>query len=314
VADRRQVDFEHEKRTRGGADGRTGGRAAPTAHHIRIRRRRAVAVLALIALLAVVTVALAHPRHGSARRAQRPHGHTRSAPIKAPPENDKDDAVASVLAYTPFVREGSGRSPEVALTFDDGPGPYTPSVLGVLERYHVHATFFVIGKMLQYFAPSAERELRDGDVLGDHTETHPAMALLSPNDQHEQLFEQIARVELAGGPRPVLFRPPYGSFDATTLRELKRLHLLMVLWSVDTGDFRQPGVAAIVQTALEGAHPGAIILLHDAGGTRTETVEALPLIIKGLRERGLRPVTVPQLLADDPPPEGQPVPTGLSGD
>jgi peptidoglycan/xylan/chitin deacetylase (PgdA/CDA1 family) len=288
----------------------------PTAHHIRIRRRRAVAVLAMVTLLAVVTVALAHPRHGSARGAQRSHGGARSNPAQPPParENNKDAAVASVLGYTPFVREGSAGVPEVSLTFDDGPGPYTPAVLNVLERYHVHGTFFVIGKMLQYFGASAERELRDGDVIGDHTETHPAMALLSPHDQYEQLFEQAARVELRDGPRPALFRPPYGSFDATTLRELRRLHMLMVLWSVDTGDYRQPGVAAIVQQALNGAHPGAIILLHDAGGTRTQTVEALPLIIGGLRARGLKPVTVPQLMADDPPPAGQPLPANLSGD
>jgi peptidoglycan/xylan/chitin deacetylase (PgdA/CDA1 family) len=88
----------------------------------------------------------------------------------------------------------------------------------------------------------------------------------------------------------------------------------MVLWSVDTGDYRQPGVAAIVERALAGAHPGAIILMHDAGGVRTQTIAALPAIINGLRARGYRIVTVPQLLRDDPPPAGQPMPTSLSGD
>ena len=128
------------------------------------------------------------------------------------------------------------------------------------------------------------------------------LATLSAHDQHEELFEQIARVELLGGHRPVLFRPPYGSFNATTLRELHELHLLMVLWSVDTDDYQQPGVPVIVQRALEGAHPGAIILLHDAGGVRTQTIAALPQIIEGLRARGFHLVTVPQLLKDDPPP------------
>jgi peptidoglycan-N-acetylglucosamine deacetylase len=88
----------------------------------------------------------------------------------------------------------------------------------------------------------------------------------------------------------------------------------MVLWSADTGDYQQPGVPVIVQRALEGAHPGAIILLHDGGGTRAQTVEALPLIIRDLRARGYRLVTVPQLLADDPPVRGLPVPTSLAGD
>jgi peptidoglycan/xylan/chitin deacetylase (PgdA/CDA1 family) len=290
---------------------------SPAARRVRIRRGRAlVALLVLAVALVVGAAALAHTggKHRTPPRALSP---TRRADRDGPrqlPENDKNAAVASVLAYTPFVREGSGHAREVALTFDDGPGPYTPQVLSVLERYRVHATFFVIGRMLQYFGASAMRELRDGDVIGDHTETHPALARLSAHDQYEQLFEQIARVELIDGPRPVLFRPPYGSFDATTLRELRKLHLLMVLWSVDTGDYQQPGVATIVQRALEGAHPGAILLLHDAGGTRLQTVAALPLIIKGLRARGLKPVTVPQLLHDDPPPVGLPLPSNLSGD
>lgn len=243
-------------------------------------------------------------------------GVKRTTHARAPraPTVTPDDAVASVLAYTPFVKAGGTRGRDIALTFDDGPGPYTPEVLSVLERFHVHATFFVIGAMLRYFSASAVRELRDGDVIGDHTETHPEMATLSAHDQHEELFEQIARIELLGGPRPLLFRPPYGSFDATTMRQLHALHLLMVLWSVDTEDYLQPGVPMIVQHALAGAHPGAIILMHDAGGTRTQTVEALPQIIRGLRARGYRLVTVPELLRDDPPPHGQPLPSSLRGD
>ncbi len=140
------------------------------------------------------------------------------------------------------------------------------------------------------------------------------MAPLSSRDQHEELFDQIARIELLGGPRPRLFRPPYGSFNATTMRELHKLHLLMVLWSVDTSDYLQPGVPAIVHNALAGAHPGAIILMHDAGGDRSQTIAALPTIIRTLRARGFHLVTVPQLLADDPPPPGQPLPPNLSGD
>jgi peptidoglycan/xylan/chitin deacetylase (PgdA/CDA1 family) len=89
--------------------------------------------------------------------------------------------------------------------------------------------------------------------------------------------------------------------------------MLMVLWSVDTDDYEQPGVPVIVQRALEGVKPGAIILLHDAGGVRDQTIAALPAIIKGVRARGYRLVTVPQLLMDDPPPGGQELPPNLSG-
>ncbi len=281
-----------------------------------LRRRRGGGALALgvLAVLLALILSGSHTSHPAAVHTD-PRAQARSA-ASAPdePENDQNGAVSATLAYTPFVKQGGARGRDIALTFDDGPGPYTPGVLSVLERFHVHATFFVIGAMLRYFSPSAVRELRDGDVIGDHTETHPEMAMLSAHQQQEELFEQIARVELLGGPRPVLFRPPYGSFDATTMRELKKLHLLMTLWSVDTEDYLQPGVATIVKRALAGAQPGAIILMHDAGGTRTETIEALPTIIRELRARGFRLVTVPQLLKDDPPPAGQPLPPNLSGD
>jgi peptidoglycan-N-acetylglucosamine deacetylase len=311
-------DFEDQQRTSATSRSRSAhSRAAAQARRIQIRRRRSAAAVVLLGLLALVAVVIAVPGSHHARAAStiatRLGGRAPRAP-RSKPEQSPDTAVKAVLAYTPFVKEGANRGRDIALTFDDGPGPYTPGVLTVLERLHVHATFFVIGEMLHYFSASVLRELRDGDVIGDHTETHPEMATLSAHDQREELFEQIARIELLGGPRPVLFRPPYGSYNATTMRELHALHLLMVLWSVDTGDYLQPGVSVIVERALAGAHPGAIILMHDAGGTRTQTIAALPRIISKLRARGFRLVTVPELLRDDPPPPGRPLPSSLRGD
>ena len=274
-----------------------------------------VLLAALAPIVAVVGLPGSHhARAASTRVASLDDQPPREQQVRGQPLESPDAAVKAVLAYTSFVKEGGARGHDIALTFDDGPGPYTPGVLSVLERFHARATFFVIGEMLRYFSASAERELHDGDVIGDHTETHPEMATLSAHDQHEELFEQIARIELLGGPRPVLFRPPYGSYNAATMRQLRALHLLMVLWSADTGDYLQPGVSAIVERALAGAHPGAIILMHDAGGTRTQTIEALPTIIRELRARGYRLVTVPELLRDDPPPPGRPLPASLRGD
>jgi peptidoglycan/xylan/chitin deacetylase (PgdA/CDA1 family) len=222
-------------------------------------------------------------------------------------------AIAHVLSYTPAVTSGGASGHEVALTFDDGPGPYTLRLVAELNKLKAHATFFVVGNQEQYFSQGTVAEVDSGGVIGDHTETHPMMAQLSAHDQYNELFEQMAQVEVVGAKRPRLFRPPYGSFDATTFNELHHLRLLMVLWSVDTGDYALPGAPAIVQRALAGAKPGAIILMHDAGGDRSETIAALPAIVKGLRRRGLEPVTVPRLLADDPPPAGQPIPTALTG-
>jgi peptidoglycan/xylan/chitin deacetylase (PgdA/CDA1 family) len=290
--------------------------------HRRYRRRRAIAGLALLAAIALLIAAL-HSRGGSG------HDHTASASnptshhavVRLTPAEQEakthaaeERAIDSVLAYTPAVTSGGGEGHELALTFDDGPGPYTQQLVSVLNRLHVHATFFAIGEEERYFSAGTALELRSGDVVGDHTETHPMMASLSAHEQREELVEQIARIELLGGPRPRLFRPPYGSFNATTFHILHQLHLLMVLWSTDTSDYTLPGVPTIVQSALAGAHPGAIILMHDAGGDRSETIAALPAIVKGLRKKGLEPVTIPRLMLDDPPPHGQPLPTSLAGD
>ena len=106
-------------------------------------------------------------------------------------------------------------------------------------------------------------------------------------------------------PRPQLFRPPYASFDADTIELLDHRRLLMVLWSVDTGDYLDPGSEVIAERALDGVGPGSVILMHDGGGDRAETIAALPKIINGLRERHLQPVTIPELLISDPPPRDQ---------
>ncbi len=283
------------------------------------RRRRTVAAIVLVAFVALAVAALSSHGGGSDAATKAAVSHhavakQTAAETRALTGQAEERAVDHVLSYTPAIRTGGAKGNEVALTFDDGPGPYTPQLVAVLNKYGVHATFFAIGKQEQYFSPGTQLELRSGDVVGDHTETHPMMASLSAHDQYEELFEQMARIELLGGPRPHLFRPPYGSFNATTYQLLHKLGLLMVLWSTDTEDYTLPGVEAIVENALAGAHPGAIILMHDGGGDRSETIAALPAIIAGLRKRGLHPVTVPQLMLDDPPPPGEPLPTSLAGD
>ena len=153
------------------------------------------------------------------------------------------------------------------------------------------ATFFEVGIEERYFYASTAAIVADGDAIGDHTEVHAAMSRLSASGQRAQLLEQAAAVGRHGARFPRLFRPPYGMWNTTTLALLRRYHMLMVLWTVDTSDYRRLGVSAIVKTALSGARPGAIILLHDAGGDRSETVAALPRIIAGLRRRHYRLVT-----------------------
>jgi peptidoglycan/xylan/chitin deacetylase (PgdA/CDA1 family) len=296
---------------------------SPQALAAQFRRRRTVAALASVALLALLIAAIGSsgaPHHAGRSPAPTPPPAHVSASQPAPSPTDtltpseEARAIDAVRAYTPVVVQGGAKGDEVALTFDDGPGPYTQRVVALLNALHVHATFFAIGLEERYFSAGTAAEVSSGDAIGDHTESHPMMASLSAHDQREQLLEQTYRIELAGAPAPRLFRPPYGSFDADTFKQLHALHMLMVLWSTDTRDFARPGVPTIVQSALAGAHPGAIILMHDAGGERSQTIAALPAIVHGLRARGLRPVTVGRLLRDDPPPPGQPIPHSLAGD
>jgi peptidoglycan/xylan/chitin deacetylase (PgdA/CDA1 family) len=214
-------------------------------------------------------------------------------------------AINRTLAYTPYVRIAGAQHREIALTFDDGPGPYTPKILSILERNDVPATFFEVGVLERYFYASTSAIVADGGVIGDHTDLHQAMSRLSARDQRAQLLEDATAVERRGASFPRLFRPPYGMWNATTLALLRHYRMLMVLWTVDTNDYRRPGVRAIVRAALSGARPGAIILFHDAGGNRSQTVAALQRIIAGLRRRHYKLVTVPRLLLDNPAPRVQ---------
>ena len=219
-----------------------------------------------------------------------------------------DQAVSRVLRYTRFVRAGIPRHKVIALTFDDGPSPYTPEIVNLLARMQVPATFFVVGQQLRYFSAGLRDEIRDGFVVGDHTENHAPLSLLSEPLQYFQIHEAAVRIGRRGAPPPRLFRPPYGFYNAQTFAVLRRLNMLMVMWSVDPRDWLRPGVRAIVDRVLRAARPGAIVELHDGGGNRSETVAALPAIISALRRRHYQLVTVPELLAADPPPRGQPLP------
>jgi peptidoglycan/xylan/chitin deacetylase (PgdA/CDA1 family) len=296
------------------------GRAQPVVirrsnapHH---RRRRASAVAAAIGAVVVFAVLAFSGGGGGAiqRRIAPPPGLFARIEVlagngrgsfAAAERGAETAAINRTLAYTPYVRVAGSQHREIALTFDDGPGPYTPDLLSVLERYHAPATFFEIGVLEQYFHASTARIVRDGFPIGDHTQSHAPMGRLSRRDQMTQLLQDTATIGNYGAPFPRMFRPPYGLWNAHTLALLDRFRMLMVLWTVDTSDYRQPGVPAIVASAVSGARPGAIILMHDAGGNRSQTVAALPIIIRELRKRGYRLVTVPRLLLDNPAPRNQ---------
>jgi peptidoglycan/xylan/chitin deacetylase (PgdA/CDA1 family) len=241
---------------------------------------------------------------------------TPAKPVLSPREKElarEDAAIDKLLKRTWFISRGSKKKKQIALTFDDGPGPYTSKVVSVLKRLHAPATFFQVGFMIPEF-PAAEKQLiQHGFTIGDHTEQHPNLAGRPVAFQRDQIVTPMEWLKKVGAPKPRLFRAPYGSWDKKTVKLLKRAHMLAVFWTIDTDDWKQPGTKTIIDEVLNQAGAGDIILLHDAGGTRTQTVAALPAIIKGLRKKGYTLVTVPRMIADDPPPHNQKQPIGLEG-
>lgn len=194
---------------------------------------------------------------------------------------------------------GPSNRKEVAIGFDDGPWSDTPAFVSMLEREHVQATFFMIGDQITgAYRSTLLRELRNGDVLGDHTFTHPD--LVTAGGVYGQLHDTIEAIHRLTGYSPCVFRPPYGDYDQAVVNTARSLGLATVLWNVDPSDWALPGTAAIEERVLAQVQPGSIIISHDGGGPRAETLAAYPAIIRRLRARGYRIVTIPQLLGFRP--------------
>jgi peptidoglycan/xylan/chitin deacetylase (PgdA/CDA1 family) len=180
-----------------------------------------------------------------------------------------------------------------ALTFDDGPWPvYTHQILKILADYDVKATFFVVGSVLQNY-PEIGKAIRDGGhAIGGHSWSHPTR----PRDPVAQIKRTNAAIKSILGFTPTFYRPPYGNVRSRMTWQARQEKQAILIWSADSQDWRRPGASRIAATILRQASPGGIALMHDGGGPRGNTVAALPVIIRGLQERGYRFVTIPELL------------------
>ncbi|MFI1062864.1 MULTISPECIES: polysaccharide deacetylase family protein [Streptomyces] len=214
-----------------------------------------------------------------------------------------EQALAEWTRRGTCVSRGSGERREISLTFDDGPQPpYTGQVLDVLQRYDVPATFFCTGMYASAYPEYLARMREEGHGIANHTWSHPMLFELT----RPQLVEQLDRTNEAiaaatGGRAPTLFRPPYGSRTPETLGWLAEAGLTTVLWDVAPDDWAMPGAGTIATSVVEQARPGSIVLLHDSGGDRSQTVAALAPMIEGLLERGFRIVPVEQQLGAHAP-------------
>ncbi|GHJ44711.1 bi-functional transferase/deacetylase [Catellatospora sp. TT07R-123] len=198
----------------------------------------------------------------------------------------------------------------IALTFDDGPDPvWTPQVLDVLERHHVPGTFFAVGTQVNKHPDIARRITGGGSELGAHTFTHADLASTGPWLRDIELTLTGNAIAAATGCRPTLLRPPYSSTPAAVtaglygvIRDAGAAGYLTVLADLDTRDWSRPGVAAIVSAATPQGGAGAVVMMHDAGGDRSQTVAALDQLIPRLREQGYRFTTVSRALELPAPP------------
>jgi peptidoglycan/xylan/chitin deacetylase (PgdA/CDA1 family) len=270
--------------------------------------RAAARAFALLAALAPVLLAAGLPvsglgsagdggGHAGARRATPAAAHPSSGPTgsTAPASQARYRIVGcSIRGGAVAYRHGPSRR-EVAIGFDDGPWRDTGAFVRMLERSHARATFFMIGRQLGgTYRATLLRELRDGDALGDHSFSHPD--LTRSGQVYGQLRETIRAIRSLTGYTPCVFRPPYGAYDESVLSKAHSLGLATVLWSVDPRDWARPGTAAIERGELSQVRPGSIIISHDGGGPRGQTLAAYPTIIAVLRARGYRIVTIPELL------------------
>ena len=208
--------------------------------------------------------------------------------------------------YPTLYHKGAGDGRKFALTFDDGPDPtWTPKILDLLKKLHVHATFFLIGQNAEENPGLVRRIVAEGHEIGSHTYTHPNLGLASHEQVKLELNATQRLIEAVTGRSTTLFRPPYDAdsspSDLTQLAPLEiadRMGYVTVLESIDPQDWSQPGEEEIIHRVKDQLDNGTNILLHDGGGDRSQTVEALPKIIDYVQSRGDSIVPLHELLGE----------------
>lgn len=269
-------------------------------------RRRIVTSVVIVAALAGGAVVIARTtaahRPAQAGTVTAPHDPppaavTTSGP-GAPDDDAADRALRRYISSGRPVYRGGGKGKYVALTFDDGPGPMSAQLVDKLEAHGFRATFFLCGTNVAAHREVIRREARIG-ALGDHTWNHPDLVRLPLAEARLQMRSTQSAVTAASGVPTRLFRPPYGSHDRAIDREAKAAGMLTVLWSVDTRDSLGASWDEILATLERDTAPGAIILMHENHG---QTQKALNRYLPWLKRQGYTAVTVPELLALDPPP------------
>ncbi|MEU9332836.1 polysaccharide deacetylase family protein [Streptomyces sp. NPDC048290] len=223
------------------------------------------------------------PQKPSAYRLQPITGHTAPRPARArPPVRTEPLLSMDDMGHT------------MVLTFDDGPDPrYTPDILDTLAAYDVPAMFFVCGEMAAENRGLLERMADAGHVIGNHTWSHPLLTRLDRAAIRAEMESTCEVVEKAVGEWPRWFRAPYGAWNRAAFQLGAEFGMEPLAWTVDTLDWMEPGTRTIVDRVHEGAGPGVVVLSHDAGGDRSQSVRALRDYLPQLLDAGYH-LTVPR--------------------
>ena len=216
------------------------------------------------------------------------------ANIPKPPEPKPEPAPAPA-APTPAPTTGNK---VIALTFDDGPGPYTAHLLDILDQYGAKATFFLIGSKVSGQASVVRSIQARGHQLGNHSWSHPELPKLSVDQIAGEIDRTNEAIRQATGVKPSILRPPYGAVNGVVLEQLRLRNMSSILWSVDTRDWADRNSQIVCSRAVAGARPGAVILMHDIHQT---SVNAVPCILSSLKQQGYSFVTIQNLIGDMTP-------------
>src|SRR5450432_734409 len=227
-----------------------------------------------------------------------------SRKIELGPDGYLNATYLSFPEFPTLYHQGAGGEHQIALTFDDGPDPkWTPQVLDLLKANGVKAAFFLVGVNAEKYPDLVRRIVAEGHEIGNHTYYHPNLAICWPEHIRLELNATQLLLETITGRSTTLFRPPYNADTSPSkiselipLQIAQDLGYLVVLENIDPQDWAQPGADVILQRIKQQRHDGSIILLHDAGGDREQTVEALPRILDYLKARGDTVVSLSVLL------------------
>ncbi|HEY9673477.1 MAG TPA: polysaccharide deacetylase family protein [Waterburya sp.] len=196
---------------------------------------------------------------------------------------------------TKLVAQGVPAKP-IALTFDDGPwGKSTTQILSILKKNNVKATFFVVGRQVQQYPQLVKQVVAEGHAIGNHTWSHQYHRF-SPPEASREIDRTAELVYKLTGVKTSLFRPPGGILNNGLVSYAQEKKYAVIMWSADSLDWRNHNSKTVLDRALKESKSGGIVLMHDGGGDRSKTAQALPKLIAQLRQRGYKFVTVPELL------------------